>query len=198
MRFVIKLSALALLACSPANAQSAEVGKLAPDFTLTDTDGKPVSLATFRGKTVVIEWFNPDCPFVKHAHGQGPLKSMAARHIKKGIVWLAVNSGAPGKQGHGVARNAQARKEFALDHPVLIDQDGKVGRAYGARTTPHLYVIDAKGTLVYAGAVDNAPLGEADGKPVNYVEGALEALGAGKKVDPAQTKSYGCSVKYGS
>ena len=200
MRFMAMLSALALFSCSTAGADpGAEVGKPAPDFTLNDTDGKPVNLASFKGKTVVLEWFNPDCPFVKHAHGQGALKSMAARHTKKGVVWLAVNSGAQGKQGHGVARNAQAKKEYALDHPVLIDEDGKVGRAYGARTTPHMYVVDAKGMLVYAGAIDNAPLGETDkSKPINYVENALEALGAGKKVDPAQTKSYGCSVKYGS
>jgi peroxiredoxin len=188
-----------LVSCSVANAQQvAEVGRPAPDFTLKDTGGKPVSLGSHRGKTVVLEWFNPDCPFVKHAHSQGALKSMAGRQAKKGIVWLAINSGAPGKQGHGVGRNAEARKQYALDHPVLIDEDGAVGRAYGAKTTPHMFVIDAKGTLVYAGAIDNAPLGEADGPPVNYVEKALEALGAGKRIDPAQTRSWGCSVKYGS
>jgi peroxiredoxin len=197
MRFA--LSALLVSSCGSAQAQApaAEVGKPAPDFALKDTGGKPVSLASFRGKTVVLEWFNPDCPFVKHAHGQGALKSMAGQQTKRGIVWLAINSGASGKQGHGVDRNAEARKQYALDHPVLIDEDGKVGRAYGAKTTPHMFVIDAKGTLVYAGAIDNAPMGEAAGPPVNYVEKALEALGAGKKIDPAQTKSWGCSVKYG-
>jgi peroxiredoxin len=178
--------------------QGAEVGKPAPEFTLKDTDGKPVSLASFRGKTVVIEWFNPDCPFVKYAHGKGPLKAMAAQQAKKGIVWLAINSGAPGKQGHGVGRNGEARKEYSLSHPVLIDEDGKVGQLYGARTTPQMFVVDARGTIVYAGAIDNAPMGEAEGAPVNYVEKALDAIGAGKKVEPAQIKSYGCSVKYGS
>ena len=189
----------ASLCCSDGIAQQgAEVGKPAPEFTLKDTEGKPVSLASYRGKTVVLEWFNPDCPFVKYAHGQGPLKSMAAAQVKRGIVWLAINSGAPGKQGHGVGRNAEARKEYTLPHPVLIDEDGKVGRIYGAKTTPHMYVVDAKGVLVYAGAIDNAPLGETDGTPVNYVEKALDALGAGKKIDPGQTRLYGCSVKYGS
>jgi len=200
MRCLMKAAFLTLLLCAPARAQDApaEVGKPAPDFTLPDTDGKPVKLAALRGKTVVLEWFNPDCPFVKHAHGKGELLAMAARHTKKGVVWLAINSGAPGKQGHGVERNAKARKEYALDHPVLIDENGKVGRAYGAKTTPQMFVIDAKGTVVYAGAIDNAPLGEiGGGKAHNYVEGALESLGQGKKIDPDKTKSYGCSVKYG-
>jgi peroxiredoxin len=195
MRFLVSL---VLLACTPARAQQAEVGQPAPDFTLPDTDGKPVGLAALKGKPVVLEWFNPDCPFVRHAHTQGALKSMSARVTKQGVIWLAINSSAPGKQGNGVARNAAARKEYGMDHPVLIDERGQVGRAYGAKTTPHMFVIDAKGTLVYAGALDNAPLGESEGKPTNYVEGALESLRAGKKIDPSRTQSYGCSVKYGS
>lgn len=181
---------------APAAAKTATVGKEAPAFELTDTDGKKVSLASFRGKTVVLEWFNADCPFVKYAHGGGPLTDMAARHAKKGVVWLAINSNAPGKQGAGKERNAKAKKDWKLDHPILLDEDGTVGKLYGARTTPHMFVIDAKGVLVYAGGLDNAPLGKTEAELVPYVENALAAVVAGKKVETAETKPYGCSVKY--
>jgi peroxiredoxin len=113
----------------------------------------------------VLEWFNPDCPFVKYAHGEGgPLESLANELTKKdGIVWLAINSGAPGKEGAGVERNKQAQAEWKLEHPILIDEDGKVGHTYGAQTTPHMFVIDPAGKLIYAGALDNAPLGRVEG-----------------------------------
>lgn len=183
---------------APAPASTvAEVGRPAPDFTLKDLDGKEIALSSFKGKTVVLEWFNPDCPFVRHAHGEGPLKDMAKRHAGKGVVWLAINSGAPGKQGHGVERNRQARKEWAIDHPILLDEDGRVGRAYGAKTTPHMFVIDPAGTLVYAGGLDNAPLGRPEGgEVVNYVEAALSDLAAGRPVAKERAAPYGCSVKY--
>lgn len=187
-------------AASPASkevAAPAELGKPAPDFTLTDLAGKSVHLADLRGKRVVLEWFNPDCPFVRYAHTKGPLKDMAARYVKKGVVWLSINSSAPGKQGHGAARNQEATREYALANPVLLDESGKVGRLYGAKSTPHLYVIDEKGTLVYRGALDNAPLGEAGaGAAENYVDAAFADLGAGRPVKTADTKAYGCSVKY--
>lgn len=141
---------------------TAKVGEPAPTFSLPDLDGNTISLADFAGKTVVLEWFNPDCPFVQYAHGEGPLKSFAAEQSKAGIVWLAINSGAPGKQGTGVERNREAAKQWAIEHPILLDEDGKVGHAYGATSTPHMFVIDGAGKLVYAGGLDNAPFGRVD------------------------------------
>lgn len=196
--------ALALsLALLPAvaGADGAAVGAPAPDFTLPDTEGKSVSLGAFKGRVVVLEWFNPECPFVRAAHSKGALVSMAKRLSGKGVVWLAINSGAPGKQGAGVDKSRDGRKAFALDHPVLLDEAGTVGRAYGATNTPHMFVIDPAGKLVYRGAIDNSPDGEGQspegGKLVNYVDAALDDLKAGRAVRTPQTKAYGCSVKYG-
>src|SRR3954462_2175374 len=141
----------------PAATDRAEVGKPAPDFTLKDLDGKEVRLSSFKGKTVVLEWFNPGRPFVKAAHTKGSLKDAAKRNTKNGVVWLAINSGAPGKQGAGVDANRDGAKGFGMDHPVLLDEGGTVGKTYGATNTPHMMVIDDKGTLVYRGAIDNSP-----------------------------------------
>ena len=184
-------------AAEPA-AAAAKIGQAAPDFSLPDLDGKTVRLSDFKGKTVVLEWFNPDCPFVKKAHGDGALKDMAARTAEKGVVWLAINSGAAGKQGHGKERNVKAKAEYALSHPILLDESGATGRAYGAKRTPHMYVVDPKGVLVYAGAIDNTGGGEPekDDKVVNHVQVALDELAAGKPVSTAETEAYGCSVKY--
>jgi peroxiredoxin len=143
---------------------AAKVGEPAPGFTLPSVAGESISLADYAGKTVVLEWFNPDCPFVKYAHDAGgPLATLANEQSKAGIVWLAINSGAPGKQGAGVERNKQAQVDWKLEHPILIDEDGKVGQTYGAQTTPHMFVIDPAGKLIYAGALDNAPLGRVEG-----------------------------------
>jgi peroxiredoxin len=176
----------------------AAVGKPAPDFRLKSLEGEVVELSRYRGKTVVLEWFNPECPFVKRNHKEGPLKDMAARTGASGVVWLAINSAAPGKQGHGAEVNGRGRDAFGMKYPILVDEDGAVGKRYGAERTPHMYVIDPKGTLVYAGAIDNAPDGDpSEGdKVVNYVESALADLAAGRPVAQAQTKAYGCSVKY--
>lgn len=183
-------------------ASKAEVGKPAPDFALTDLDGKAVKLSAFKGKVVVLEWFNPGCPFVKKSHGVGSLVDTASRHTKSGVVWLAINSGGAGKQGADPKDNAAAVKDWKLTHPVLLDAAGTVGKIYGATNTPHMFVIDKQGTLVYAGAIDNSPDAEGksptDGKLVNYVDAAIEDLGAGRAVRTATTKAYGCSVKYGS
>lgn len=177
---------------------TAAVGQPAIDFELTDADGKPFHLADHKGKTVVLEWFNPGCPFVKYAHGEGPLKTMAADEIKNGVVWVAVNSGAPGKQGAGVDASRDGAKEFGMTHPILVDETGAVGRAYGAQKTPHMFVVDPAGTLVYAGALDNAPIGEVDGGGayVNHVTAALADLRAARAVVAPKTEAYGCSVKY--
>lgn len=180
----------------------AEVGKAAPDFTLTDYSGKSFHLADLKGKTVVLEWFNADCPFVKASHLKGSLKTDAKKHTDRGVVWLGVNSAAPGKQGHGPERVAAGKQAFGIDHPILADESGAVGKAYGATNTPHMYVIDKEGVLVYKGAIDNSPDGEgespAGGKLINYVDAALEDLAAGRPVGVKETKAYGCSVKYGS
>lgn len=179
---------------------SATLGAPAPDFELPDLDGKVVKLSSFRGKVVVLEWFNPGCPFVKASHTKGSLVDTAAKYTKAGVVWLAINSGAPGKQGHGVEANREAKASFKLDHPVLLDESGRVGRAYAAARTPHMYVIDQHGTLVYRGAIDNSPDGEGEsptgGKLVNFVSAALADLDAGKSVTTPETEAYGCSVKY--
>ena len=183
-------------------AAGAEVGKPAPDFTLKDLDGKSVHLADLKGKVVVLEWFNPGCPFVNMSHTKGSLKGLADAKTKEGIVWLAVNSAADGKQGSGVDANVEGKKKFGLAHPILLDPTGEVGHAYGAERTPHLFIIDDKGTLVYRGAPDNSPDGEGesptDGKLVNFVVQALDDLKAGKPVQTPSTKVYGCTVKYGT
>ncbi|MEZ4368321.1 MAG: redoxin family protein [Kofleriaceae bacterium] len=183
-------------------APSELVGKPAPDFTLNDLDGAPVNLAALRGKTVVLEWFNPKCPFVVASHTKGSLVDAAKRHTEAGVVWLAINSGGPGKQGHELAHNVEGAKTFGLSHPILRDEDGAVGKAYGATNTPNLFVIDGEGVVRYAGAVDNSPDGEAQspegGTLVRYVDAALEDLAAGRPVATPSTKPYGCSVKYAS
>lgn len=199
---VAKAPAKPVAAAEPNAPKTAELGKPAPDFALPDLAGKEVKLSSFKGKTVVLEWFNPGCPFVKRSHTVGSLVGTAARHTKNGVVWLAINSGAPQKQGHDPAQNAEAAKAWSLAHPILRDESGAVGKAYGATNTPHLFVIDAKGVLAYAGAIDNSPDGEGKsaegGKLVNHVDAALAELAAGKPVSVPSTKAYGCSVKYGS
>lgn len=181
-------------------AKSAERAP-APDFTLPDLDGREVRLADFKGKVVILEWFNPGCPFVKAAHGSGgSLTDLARRLSERGVIYLGINSNAPGKQGHGVEVNKQAVRSFGLPHPVLLDESGQVGRAYGATNTPHLFVIDAEGRLAYAGAVDNSPDGEGKspegGALVRYAEQAVEEVLAGRPVSVPRTKAYGCTVKY--
>lgn len=189
-------------AATPRPAAKAEVDKPAPDFMLKDYEGKAHKLSDLKGKTVVLEWFNPDCPYVKAAHNKGSLKDLARRMSQKGVVWLAVNSGAPGKQGHAPERVAAGKQAFGMEHPVLVDESGAVGRLYGATNTPHMYVIDDKGVLVYRGAIDNSPDGEGEsptgGKLENHVETALTEVLAGKPVTTKDTRAYGCSVKYGS
>jgi peroxiredoxin len=182
----------------------AAVGSQAPDFTLSDLDGRPVTLSSFRGKTVVLEWFNPGCPFVRKAHtaAKGSLKDLPGRKEKEGVVWLAINSSAAGKQGNEPKMNRDVAAEFKVTYPILRDEDGKIGHVYAATNTPHMFVIDPKGTLVYRGAVDNSPDGEgespSDPSLVNYVEEAIGAIKDGKTVRVPETKAYGCSVKYAS
>ena len=174
------------------------VGTAAPDFSLTDSNGKTQTLSQYRGKTVVLEWNNPGCPFVHKHYESGNIPAQQAKATASGVVWLTINSNGPGKEGYGVDNNKAGMATFHMVNPVLLDADGKVGHAYGARTTPHMFVIDASGTLVYRGAIDNAQDGEPEqGAPfVNYVDNALQDLSAKRPLRTADTKSYGCSVKY--
>jgi peroxiredoxin len=196
MKTLLTVMGLALAS----SALAADLGKPAPEFALPDLSGKIVKLSDYRGKVVVLEWFNPRCPFVKASHTKGSLVDAAAKQAGKGVVWLAINSGAPGKQGTGVELNRAAAKEFRMNYPVLIDASGKTGHAYGATNTPHMFVIDKEGKLVYRGAIDNSPDGERDaptgGKLIEYVTAALDDLAAGQPVRMAESKAYGCGVKY--
>ena len=183
------------------DAQPASIGAPAPEFALQDLNGKSVRLADFKGKTVVLEWFNPECPFVKASHTNGSLKGLAEKYANDpSLVWLAINSGGEGRQGFGVEVNREGVAGFGLKHPVLLDPEGSVGKSYGATNTPHMFIVDAKGTLVYSGAIDNSPDAEGEspsgGSLVNYVSQALEELAQGKSVSVPKTKAYGCSVKY--
>lgn len=197
---ILACSAPASAPISPTQPPSAvEAGAPAPAFTLTDTEGVTFDLAAQKGKTVVLEWFNPDCPFVVYAHGEGPLRTLPASWIAKDVVWVAINSGAPGKEGHGLARNRDARTAYGMTYPVLLDEDGRVGHLYGATNTPHLFVVDPAGNLAYQGALDDAPRGErGPAAPRAWLDDALQAITAGRPPAVPQTKAYGCSVKYAS
>jgi peroxiredoxin len=183
---------------SPALAKPV-IGQPAPAFTLTDSNGKTHSLADFAGKTVVLEWNNPECPFVKK-HYSGNMQRQQKDATGKDVVWLSINSGKAGKQGHmdGKAANAYLVASNASPTAYLIDADSATGVAYGAKTTPHMYVIDGKGTLQYMGAIDSIPSADAGDieKATQYVPQALAELAAGKPVSVASTQPYGCSVKY--
>lgn len=198
MRRLIIISA-AIAVAAPAFAVP-QIGAPAPAFTARDSNGKPVSLAQFRGKTVVLEWNNPGCPFVKKHYDSANMQKTQRGALAQGAVWLTVNSGAPGKQGHmdGAAANALIKGAKAVPTAYILDPIGAVGKAYGATTTPHMYIIDAKGTLVYKGGIDDKPTANQADIPGarNHVSAALADVKAGRKVAMADTRSYGCSVKY--
>lgn len=175
---------------------AARIGEQAPAFELKDLDGKAVKLADYKGKIVVLEWFNPGCPIVQEHYEADTMNKTIAKFQGKNVTWLRINSGAPGKQGAGLEANTTAKKDWKITTPILLDEEGTVGKAYGAKTTPHCYVINADGTLVYAGAIDNGK----PGKPgdLNYVDQAVTQTLAGETVTTAETKPYGCPVKYKS
>lgn len=180
--------------------KAAVLGNPAPEFSLADTHGKRHSLSGYRGKFVVLEWVNFDCPFVAKHYDTGNMQSLQKRYTGKGVIWLSINSSAPGKQGNYPPErvNELLKEKGATPVAYLIDSDGRVGTTYGAKTTPHMFIIDPKGVLVYAGAIDDKPT--TDRKDVkgaaNYVQSALEEAMSGKPVSVAFTKSYGCSIKY--
>lgn len=196
----IGLATTLILAPLTAHAEPAMVGNPAPDFTVQDSSGKSVSLHDFKGKTVVLEWFNQTCPFVKKFYSKGDMQRFQSTATKQGAVWLTIASSAEGKSGYLDTKSGPAVvSEMGMNSTaLLLDSDGKIGKMYGARTTPHTFVIDPNGTLAYAGAIDNTPSTTADDVPkaTNYVIGAIDAIKAGKVIDPASTEPYGCSVKY--
>ncbi len=194
------VAVFALAAASPVMAATAAVGEKAPDFTLPAADGGDKALSSFAGKIVVLEWHNKSCPFVRKHYESGNMQALQKELTAKDVVWLTINSSAPDKQGHESAADAlaTAKSDGAASTHILIDEKGEVGKMYGATTTPHMFVIDKEGKLAYAGAIDDnaSPDQETIKGAKNYVRDAVEALAAGKPVEVATTKSYGCGVKY--
>ena len=191
--------ACALTLAAPASAEQA-TGAPAGNFRLTDANGRNVQLADFRGKTVVLEWNNPDCPFVKKHYGSGNMQKTQGLARKDGAVWLTINSGGPGKQGHLTPAQAGAMLAATKAQPshYLLDPKGVVGKGYGAKTTPHIYIVNPAGTLVYQGGIDDKPTADpADiASARNHALAALGEIKAGKSVSVPETRPYGCSVKY--
>lgn len=182
---------------TPANA---EIGEPAPAFTAKASSGKTVSLEQYKGKYVVLEWWNEGCPFVKKHYNSGNMQATQKWAKEKGVVWLTVVSSAEGKQGYLTADEANARfKERNMaSEAILLDPEGTLGHLYGAKTTPHMFVIDPKGTLIYNGAIDDKPTTDlADVKTAkNYVKAAIDEAMAGKEVSTPTSRPYGCSMKY--
>lgn len=178
------------------------VGQPAPDFGLTSTDGKPVRLSDFRGKHVVLEWTNPGCPFVRKHYGADNMQATQREAAGKGVIWLAINSTEPGSGDY--LKPAQLAAWLgghkAVVTATLMDEDGEVGKAYGARTTPHMYIVGPQGTLLYAGGIDSIPSAKVEDikSATNYVRQGLTEVLSGKALSAPVTKPYGCSVKYKS
>lgn len=181
-------------------SQQARLNETAPDFKLKDSNGKEHSLSDFKGKTVVLEWINYDCPFVKKHYNSKNMQSLQEKYTAKGVIWLVICSSAPGKQGNFSSEeiNKRSKDHNAKFTAYLIDEDGKVGKMYGAKTTPHMFIIDKDGKLVYAGGIDDkASTDVEDVKTAkNYVSAALDELLNGKQVTTQSSTPYGCSVKY--
>jgi len=173
---------------------AADSDKKAPDFTLSTFDGKPIKLSDYRGKTVVLEWMNFECPFSKYHYETKPtMVELAKKYKDQNVVWLTINS-----TSHTTPRaNLNFARQYKIKSPILDDRSGKVGKEYGAVTTPHIYIVNARGNIVYEGAIDNAPMGKVEGDEyVNYVDKALSEITSGKAVSIPKTKPYGCTVKY--
>lgn len=201
MKTLLNALLFILISCCPliANAD-AVVGQSAPQFQATASDGKTYSLSDLKGKYLVLEWFNNGCPFVKKHYNTGNMQALQKKYTEKGVAWLSVSSSASGKQGY---LNDASIKEVATEWKpahtaLLLDRDGKIGKAYGAKTTPHMFVVDPDGKVIYAGAIDDNDSSRESSVAgaKNYVALALDAAMAGKPVEIASTESYGCSVKY--
>ena len=198
--FLSSACAATLLTGPAAFAAPPPVGSAAPDFSLTDASGKTHSLDEYKGKYVVLEWTNPGCPFVKKHYDSGNMPKLQQEYTAKGVVWLSIDSSAPGTQGYLAGDDAKkaAESEYKASSALLLDHDGKVGHLYGATNTPDMFVIDPEGKLIYEGAIDSiASADQADiSKATNYVATGLDEAMAGKPVVKAVSKPYGCGVKY--
>jgi peroxiredoxin len=190
-----------LIAAFSMNANAGvSVNQPAPDFTAVDSNGNEHSLSDFRGRTVVLEWTNHDCPYVRKHYNSGNMQALQKAATQNGVIWLSIISSAPGKQGHvsGEEANRLTRERNATPTAVLLDESGQIGRLYGAKTTPHMYIIDPEGTLVYMGGIDSIPSANPEDIPraTNYVDVALRSMSSGQPVQDNITRPYGCSVKY--
>ena len=203
MNMKITLAVLTTMIATAAFAlEPPAVGSAAPGFSLPDAKGQTHSLSQYKGKYVVLEWFNPECPFVKKHYGSGNMQKLQDQYTSKGVVWLTIDSNAPGTEGNITPVQAQKISASWKTHEtaLLLDPEGKVGRAYGAKNTPNMVIINPDGKIAYEGAIDSkASPNPADiPSSTNYVKAALDESLAGKSVSTPQTKPYGCSVKYKS
>jgi peroxiredoxin len=203
MNLKISLTVLtSLMATAIFAADVPAVGSAAPEFSLTDAKGKAHSLSEYKGKYVVLEWFNPECPFVKKHYGSGNMQNLQKEYTDKGVVWLTIDSNAPGTQGNLTAEEAAKIATSWKTHEtaLLLDPEGKAGQAYGAKNTPNMVIINPDGKVIYHGAIDSKATPNPADIPAstNYVKAALDQSLAGKTVATPQTKPYGCSVKYKS
>jgi hypothetical protein len=191
---------LALAAGPVAALADVHVGDVAPNFTLTDMHGKEVSLDRFKGKFIVLEWTNPECPFVRKHYGSNHMQGLQRTYTKRGVTWLSINSGAPGREGYRTpeAALATAALQKAAPTDVLLDPKGSVGHMYGATTTPHMFLIGRDGKLLYMGGIDSIPTNKVEDLPMakNYIAAALDEALAGKPITTKAAMPYGCSVKY--
>lgn len=196
-RSMLHIGLLSLLTIA---ASAVKVGDPAPDFTATDSNGQSRHLADFKGKYVVLEWHNQGCPYTRKHYASGNMQALQKQWTGKGVVWFTVISSAPGAQGYVTAaeENDYVNKMNAAPTAVLLDPDGRLGHLYAAKTTPHMFIIDPNGALIYNGAIDDHPTSEQSDIPnsKNYVSTALTEAMSGKKVSDAATRPYGCSVKY--
>ncbi len=195
------LTILASLATTTLLAlDSPPVGSAAPDFSLTDAKGQTHSLSQYKGKYVVLEWFNPECPFVKKHYGSGNMQKLQEEYTGKGVVWLTIDSNAPGSEGNMTPEQAEKVTTAWKTHQtaLLLDPEGKAGRAYGAKNTPNMVVISPEGKIAYEGAIDSKATPNPADIPssTNYVKVALDESLAGKPVTTANTRPYGCGIKY--
>lgn len=178
-------------------ADEAEIGKPAPAFTATDVNGQTQSISQYKGKVIVLEWINHGCPYVIRHYDSQNMPNLQKEAAEKGVIWLSICSSAEGKQGYETAEDAKAtaKAKGSAAASIILDPEGTIGRKYGAKTTPHMYIINAEGILAYNGAIDDSPRGDAE-TAKNYVKQALSELLSGKDVSEKTSVPYGCSVKY--
>lgn len=203
-RSLMKLTQIMLLsllaAISLATHAAVNVGQPAPDFIGLDSNGKQHSLSQYKGKTVVLEWTNHDCPYVKKHYNSGNMQALQKDATANGVIWLSIISSRPGKQGHvsGKQANELTASRNASPTAVILDESSEIGLLYGAKTTPHMYIVDKSGQLVYMGGIDDTPSKDEDDIPKskNYVRAALDEMAASQAIKKSITRPYGCSVKY--